>query len=80
MVVRKVLNRAVLVPYEFTLLSNRYSAFLSRAVVLVPYEFTLLSNPIKLIVIRVCVLVPYEFTLLSNGAYWQANGLSFSTL
>ena len=39
------LMKEVLVPYKFTLLSNRLSLALPAALVLVPYKFTLLSNP-----------------------------------
>ena len=56
----------VLLPYEFTLLSNRVSDERQDEYVLLPYEFTLLSNQ-NLSQIQINpVLLPYEFTLLSN--------------
>ena len=54
----------VLVPYEFTLLSNPCKVLYVLKIVLVPYEFTLLSNGRSLADRYAIVLVPYEFTLL----------------
>ena len=56
----------VLIPYEFTLLSNTIVGVVFRMGVLIPYEFTLLSNGYSLFGAGLEVLIPYEFTLLSN--------------
>ena len=56
---------SVLLPYEFTLLSNLLSARIVRFSVLLPYEFTLLSNN--------CVFIPalIRFYYLMNLHYSQ---------
>ena len=56
----------VLLPYEFTLLSNLLVSDISSFIVLLPYEFTLLSNKVLIVRVIFFVLLPYEFTLLSN--------------
>ena len=56
----------VLLPYEFTLLSNTDGQLEYFNTVLLPYEFTLLSNNRHTKDISRNVLLPYEFTLLSN--------------
>ena len=56
----------VLLPYEFTLLSNFSDNIEKTLNVLLPYEFTLLSNMNKVFNSIYIVLLPYEFTLLSN--------------
>ena len=56
----------VLLPYEFTLLSNSKRKMNSKMKVLLPYEFTLLSNYFRYRLLWGSVLLPYEFTLLSN--------------
>ena len=56
----------VLLPYEFTLLSNYSLKTWQIDVVLLPYEFTLLSNVLMEVIMKKKVLLPYEFTLLSN--------------
>ena len=56
----------VLLPYEFTLLSNMIGKAAAFLFVLLPYEFTLLSNFSDNIEKTLNVLLPYEFTLLSN--------------
>ncbi len=56
----------VLLPYEFTLLSNGFVDLDNKKIVLLPYEFTLLSNKVFFILCHSGVLLPYEFTLLSN--------------
>ena len=43
-VVAMLMTSKVLVPYEFTLLSNELDDDYTSFIVLVPYEFTLLSN------------------------------------
>ncbi len=57
----------VLLPYEFTLLSNTSAGTSKTGKVLLPYEFTLLSNLTPASIIPPPVLLPYEFTLLSNN-------------
>ena len=56
----------VLLPYEFTLLSNDDTKQKLMLTVLLPYEFTLLSNYGYAYANEDLVLLPYEFTLLSN--------------
>ena len=56
----------VLLPYEFTLLSNGELEKPHWHFVLLPYEFTLLSNSKRKMNSKMKVLLPYEFTLLSN--------------
>ena len=56
----------VLVPYKFTLLSNKPENIRIELHVLVPYKFTLLSNAKAKGIATITVLVPYKFTLLSN--------------
>ena len=58
----------VLLPYEFTLLSNKVLTDPETLTVLLPYEFTLLSNSYGRFMVLSEVLLPYEFTLLSNYA------------
>ena len=57
---------SVLVPYKFTLLSNKVQTTVEQISVLVPYKFTLLSNCHRRLLVGTSVLVPYKFTLLSN--------------
>ena len=64
-----------LVPYEITLLSNRYILFNFSFTSLVPYEITLLSNRIATDVVILHRLVPYEITLLSNLFRHQGIGI-----
>ena len=59
----------VLLPYEFTLLSNIRLVLKVHIAVLLPYEFTLLSNIYVSEWTVVTVLLPYEFTLLSNHRF-----------
>ena len=56
----------VLVPSEFTLLSNARLKGQKEKQVLVPIEFTLLSNRNARLISKSIVLVPSKFTLLSN--------------
>ena len=56
----------VLLPYEITLLSNKFGLKISWFLVLLPYEITLLSNHILSDSALYFVLLPYEITLLSN--------------
>ena len=60
------LSLHVLVPYKFTLLSNKKFICVNPKSVLVPYKFTLLSNVFAILKPFGAVLVPYKFTLLSN--------------
>ena len=74
-------DEIVLLPYEFTLLSNGEGNTSEFYSILLPYEFTLLSNPIGLITSSLTVLLPYEFTLLSNNIHsGTINGYGFTTL
>ena len=57
---------AVSVPYEITLLSNKFVKLRFKIIVSVPYEITLLSNICVFIAVVFYVSVPYEITLLSN--------------
>ena len=56
----------VLLPYRFTLFSNKRPAFGYFRVVLLPYRFTLFSNYGTVAAIATGVLLPYRFTLFSN--------------
>ena len=56
----------VLLPYEFTLFSNKSFALYHSPAVLLPYEFTLFSNNKMGSNMVDVVLLPYEFTLFSN--------------
>ena len=50
----------VLVPYKFTLLSNRGIIYYYTSAVLVPYKFTLLSNLKSQILIKIKHIRHYE--------------------
>ena len=63
--------KIVLLPYKFTLLSNKYLMVGTHKNVLLPYKFTLLSNRVWLGNTTSVVLLPYKFTLLSNEALTQ---------
>ena len=67
----------VLLPYEFTLLSNVMMLIKIGFIVLLPYEFTLLSNMFLNMIILILVLLPYEFTLLSNRFHNFSKKLEF---
>ena len=67
----------VLIPYEFTLLSNSSNAVFILSIVLIPYEFTLLSNEGIAEKNKKLVLIPYEFTLLSNAVKWVSKLVTF---
>ena len=63
----------VLLPYRFTLFSNRLIANLAISLVLLPYRFTLFSNLFRNLRWYSCVLLPYRFTLFSNGVLLYLN-------
>ena len=56
----------VLLPYRFTLFSNRLLVDEKSEEVLLPYRFTLFSNLTTAIWSGKKVLLPYRFTLFSN--------------
>ena len=56
----------VLLPYRFTLFSNKGGAYTIVAEVLLPYRFTLFSNQALSARKVNVVLLPYRFTLFSN--------------
>ena len=58
----------VLLPYRFTLFSNRGIDMLDVRLVLLPYRFTLFSNDIYSPCYIYTVLLPYRFTLFSNNS------------
>ena len=64
----------VLLPYRFTLFSNRSKTKLTAFIVLLPYRFTLFSNLYVATIAIITVLLPYRFTLFSN-AYQTRNHL-----
>ena len=56
----------VLLPYRFTLFSNRFNRHIRIIRVLLPYRFTLFSNIVDYETLKILVLLPYRFTLFSN--------------
>ena len=61
-----ILKSFVLLPYRFTLFSNRQQARHGLTTVLLPYRFTLFSNQGVVQLGTELVLLPYRFTLFSN--------------
>ena len=74
--VRLGLAGLVLLPYKFTLLSNRDAESKKVEEVLLPYKFTLLSNRCETVFKGDRVLLPYKFTLLSNLKFGKATLLA----
>ena len=67
----------VLLPYRFTLFSNKTRRRITLAIVLLPYRFTLFSNGNGCTADRIAVLLPYRFTLFSNSKFKYRGSFQF---